>query len=164
MWTAFGDMNVSIHAISAALQLGDPRTAIDTGEALDLARCPRSHRPPHAAEPGSRARLCDAQAGCRSVNLLLAAERLSPQLVRYDARTRDVLTTLLRREHQPSTPNCARSRTAPELSNPHFRAGFPHVAPACQRVSAAFTPLRVLAPVLPTVYPHGRAGDGTGRW
>jgi hypothetical protein len=39
-----------------------------------------------------------------AVNLLLAAERLSPQLVRYDSRTRDVLVLLLRREHQPSTP------------------------------------------------------------
>jgi len=39
-----------------------------------------------------------------AVNLLLAAERLSPQLVRYDRATRDVLTELLRREHRPSTP------------------------------------------------------------
>jgi hypothetical protein len=39
-----------------------------------------------------------------AVNLLLAAERLSPQLVRYDPATRDVLTELLRREHRPSTP------------------------------------------------------------
>jgi len=39
-----------------------------------------------------------------AVNLLLAAERLSPQLVRYDPGTRDVLAELLRREHRPSTP------------------------------------------------------------
>ncbi len=39
-----------------------------------------------------------------AVNLLLAAERLSPQLVRYDQATHDVLTELLRREHRPSTP------------------------------------------------------------
>ena len=38
------------------------------------------------------------------MNMLLAAERLSPDLVRYDARTRDVLGVLLRREHRPSTP------------------------------------------------------------
>jgi len=36
-----------------------------------------------------------------------AARRLSPQLVRYDADPR-VITSLLRREHQPSTPSCAR--------------------------------------------------------
>jgi hypothetical protein len=39
-----------------------------------------------------------------AVNLLLAAERLSLPLVRYDPATHDVLTELLRREHRPSTP------------------------------------------------------------
>jgi hypothetical protein len=35
MGTAFGPVNVAIHAISASLRLGDPRTATETGEALD---------------------------------------------------------------------------------------------------------------------------------
>ena len=39
-----------------------------------------------------------------AVNLLLAAERLSPQLVRCNLVTHEVLTGLLRREHRPSTP------------------------------------------------------------
>jgi transcriptional regulator with XRE-family HTH domain len=105
MGTAFGHVNVSIHAISAALQLGDARTAIETGEALDLAALP-------AGCTGRRTQLhldlarayAMRRQDAAAVNLLLAAERLSPQLVRYDGRTRDVLTTLLRREHQPSTP------------------------------------------------------------
>jgi hypothetical protein len=105
MGTAFGHANVSIHAIAAALQLGDAKTAIETGEALDLAALP-------AACTGRRTQLhldlarayATRRQDAAAVNLLLAAERLSPQLVRYDARTRDVLATLLRREHQPSTP------------------------------------------------------------
>jgi hypothetical protein len=40
MGTAFGPVNVAIHAISASLKLGDPRTAAQTGEALDLAAMP----------------------------------------------------------------------------------------------------------------------------
>lgn len=40
MGTAFGPVNVAIHAISASLRLGDPRTATQTGEALDLAAMP----------------------------------------------------------------------------------------------------------------------------
>jgi hypothetical protein len=40
MGTAFGPVNVAIHAISASLKLGDPRTATETGEALDLAAMP----------------------------------------------------------------------------------------------------------------------------
>ena len=82
-----------------------PRTAIETGEALDLAALP-------AGLTGRRTQLnldlarayAMRRQDAAAVNLLLAAERLSPQLVRYDGRTRDVLTTLLRREHQPSTP------------------------------------------------------------
>jgi transcriptional regulator with XRE-family HTH domain len=103
--TAFGPVNVAIHAVSASLKLGDPRTATQTGEALDLAAMP-------AGLVGRRTQvnldLARAYAMTRkdaaAVNLLLAAERLSPQLVRYDPATRDVLTELLRREHRPSTP------------------------------------------------------------
>jgi hypothetical protein len=105
MGTAFGPVNVAIHAISASLRLGDPRTATETGEALDTAAMP-------AGLVGRRTQvnldLARAYAMCRkdaaAVNLLLAAEGLSPQLVHYDQATRDVLTELLRREHRPSTP------------------------------------------------------------
>ena len=105
MGTAFGPVNVAIHAISASLKLGDPRTATETGEALNLTAMP-------AGLVGRRTQvnldLARAYAMSRkdaaAVNLLLAAERLSPQLVRYDQATRDVLTELLRREHRPSTP------------------------------------------------------------
>ena len=105
MGTAFGPVNVAIHAISTSLRLGDPRTAAQTGEALDTTAMP-------VGLVGRRTQvnldLARAYAMCRkdaaAVNLLLAAERLSPQLVRYDQATRDVLTELLRREHRPSTP------------------------------------------------------------
>ena len=105
MGTAFGPVNVAIHAISASLRVGDPRTATETGEALDPAALP-------AGLVGRRTQvnldLARAYAMTRkdaaAVNLLLAAERLSPQLVRYDPATRGVLTELLRREHRPSTP------------------------------------------------------------
>jgi hypothetical protein len=39
-----------------------------------------------------------------SVNMLLQAERLSPELVRYGGRPRELLTQLLKREHRASTP------------------------------------------------------------
>src|SRR5436305_557183 len=38
--TAFGPVNVAIHAISASLKLGDPRAATEAGEAPDLAPMP----------------------------------------------------------------------------------------------------------------------------
>ena len=105
MGTAFGPVNVAIHAISASLKLGDPRTAAETGEALDLAAM-------SVGLVGRRTQLnldlacayAMTRKDAAAVNLLLAAERLSPQLVRYDPATREVLTGLLRREHRPSTP------------------------------------------------------------
>jgi hypothetical protein len=105
MGTAFGHVNVAMHVISASLQLGDAKTAIETGESLDPASLP-------AGLTGRRTQLglylarayAMRKQDAAAVNLLLAAERLSPQLVRYDGRTREVIISLLRREHQPSTP------------------------------------------------------------
>jgi transcriptional regulator with XRE-family HTH domain len=105
MGTAFGPVNVAIHPISTSLKLSDPRAATQSGEALDIAAMP-------VGLVGRRTQvnldLARAYAMTRkdaaAVNLLLAAERLNPQLVRYDPATRDVLTELLRREHRPSTP------------------------------------------------------------
>jgi hypothetical protein len=105
MGTAFGHVNVSMHAIAIALQLGDPRTAIATGEAIDLDALPAglTGRRTQLSLDLARAYAMRRQ-DAAAVNILLAAELLSPQLVRYDFRTREVLMTLLRREHRPSTP------------------------------------------------------------
>ncbi|GGS79207.1 transcriptional regulator [Planobispora rosea] len=104
-WTAFGPANVTIHEISSAVEAGDARQAIRKSEALnpdDLA----------AGLVGRRAQvhldLARAYALQRkdaaAVNMLLEAERLSPELVRYGSRPRDLLTQLLKREHRASTP------------------------------------------------------------
>ena len=91
--------------MSAALQAGDARTAIETGEALELAALPAglTGRRTQLSLDLARAYAMRKQ-DAAAVNLLLAAERLSPQLVRYDARTREVLMAMLSREHRPSTP------------------------------------------------------------
>lgn len=105
MGTAFGHINVAMHAVSASLQLGDTRAAIQTGESLDPAALPPelTGRRTQLSLDLARAYALRKQ-DAAAVNMLLAAERLSPQLVRYDGRTREVITSLLRREHQPSTP------------------------------------------------------------
>jgi transcriptional regulator with XRE-family HTH domain len=105
MGTAFGPLNVAIHTISTSLRFGDAGTAVQIGESLDTAAMP-------TGLVGRRTQvhldLAHAYAlrhqDAAAVNVLLAAERLSPQLVRYNGRTREVLTQLLHREHRPSTP------------------------------------------------------------
>ena len=105
MGTAFGPANVAIHTMATALQLGDPAAAIRVGESLDS----------RALSPGltgRRTQICLNLArgyairrqDAASVNMLLAAEKISPQLVRFDPVTRDVVASLLHREHRPSTP------------------------------------------------------------
>jgi transcriptional regulator with XRE-family HTH domain len=103
--TAFGPVNVAIHTIAAHLQLGDARTAAETGEAVDITAIPGTlvGRRTQVSLDLARAYAMRRQ-DAAAVNLLLAAERLSPELVRYDKRTREVLAELLRREHRPSTP------------------------------------------------------------
>jgi hypothetical protein len=105
MGTAFGPVNVAIHVMSASARLGDSRTAVSIGESLDATAIP-------AGLIGRRTQvnldLARAYAMRRqdaaAVNTLLAAEQLSPQLVRFDGPTRDVINGLLHREHRASTP------------------------------------------------------------
>jgi hypothetical protein len=104
-WTAFGPTNVRIHQISAAVAFGDAAMAVETGETLDL-----QHLPAGLAGRRSQVSLDLARGYAQqrhdaaAVNMLLDAERAAPQLVRYDAATRDVLALMLRREHRASTP------------------------------------------------------------
>jgi hypothetical protein len=104
-WTAFGPTNVRIHRISAAMAFGDADAAVETGDGLDL-RC----LPAGLAGRRSQVSLDLARAYAQqrhdaaAVNMLLDAERIAPQLARYDSVTHDLLTLLLRREHRASTP------------------------------------------------------------
>ncbi len=103
--TAFGPANTTIHAMGAALALGDARAAVEAGEALDPDALPAgcTGRRTQVHLDLARAYSMRKQ-DAAAVNMLLCAEQLSPDLVRYDAGTRDVLTVLLGREHRPSTP------------------------------------------------------------
>jgi hypothetical protein len=103
--TAFGPVNVAIHTVSCALRLGDGKTAVETGERIDTRTLPpgmtgRRTQIHLDLARGYAIRKQDAAA----VNVLLAAEQLSSQLVRFDPDTRELIVALLRREHRPSTP------------------------------------------------------------
>ncbi|MFI7150805.1 helix-turn-helix domain-containing protein [Nonomuraea sp. NPDC050022] len=104
-WTAFGMTNVAIHEVSAAIEFGDVRRAISTGESLNLSALATGLVGRRAQVHLDLARAYAVQRkDAASVNMLLQAERLSPELVRYGGRPRELLTQLLKREHQASTP------------------------------------------------------------
>lgn len=104
-WSAFGPTNVAIHEISTAVHFGDANHAITRGSTLSL-----GHLGPGLLGRRSQVLLDLARAyslqrkDAAAVNTLLQAERISPELVRYDNRTNKLLTELVRREHRASTP------------------------------------------------------------
>jgi len=104
-WTAFGPTNVALHEVSTAVELGDAGEVVRKGEALDPARFP----------PGLLGRrsqvLIDLARGytqqrkdAAAVNMLLEAERIAPEAVRYQVIVKEMLRELLKREHRASTP------------------------------------------------------------
>jgi transcriptional regulator with XRE-family HTH domain len=104
-WSAFGPTNVVIHEVSVAVAFGDAESALRRVESLDVDRLG-----PGLLGRRTQVLLDLARAyGLRrkdaaAVNTLLDAERVSPELVRYDSRTNELLTELVRREHRASTP------------------------------------------------------------
>ncbi|MCO6005470.1 helix-turn-helix domain-containing protein [Actinoallomurus purpureus] len=104
-WSAFGPTNVVIHEVSTAVAFGDAKLALERGESLDLDRLGPGLRGRRAQVFLDMARAYAQQRkDAAAVNTLLRAERVSPELVRYDQRTNDLLTELVRREHRASTP------------------------------------------------------------
>jgi transcriptional regulator with XRE-family HTH domain len=105
-WSAFGPTNVVIHELSAAVMFGNAKRALELGEPLDLARLGTGLVGRRTQVLLDLARAYGQQhKDAAAVNTLLRAERLSPELVRYDQRTNDLLTELMRREHRASTPD-----------------------------------------------------------
>lgn len=105
MGTAFGPANVAIHTMSVSVRLGDARTAVEIGESLDPGVIPHGLIGRRAQVHLDLARAYSMRRrDAAAVNALLAAERLSPQLIRFNVRTRELITGLLHREHTASTP------------------------------------------------------------
>jgi hypothetical protein len=104
-WTAFGPTNVRIHHVSAAIAFGDASAAVETGETIDIQRLPTALAGRRSQVSLDLARAYAQQRhDAAAVNMLLAAERTAPQLIRYDAATHGLLDLMLRREHRASTP------------------------------------------------------------
>jgi transcriptional regulator with XRE-family HTH domain len=103
--TAFGPVNVAIHTMSASARIGNWATVVSIGESLDTTAIPAGliGRRTQVKLDLARAYAMRRQ-DAAAVNTLLAAEQLSPQLVRFDSATRDVISGLLHREHRASTP------------------------------------------------------------
>lgn len=145
--TAFGPANVALHRLSAELRFGAVGAAVAVGESVDPGAMPRgcAGRRTQLHLDLARAYALRRQ-DTAAVNMLLEAERLSPQLLRHYRPARDTIELLLGREHRPSTPGlrALAQRTGVTLPAPacgcgtrtrmrprrvHRRTGWPGIVP-----------------------------------
>jgi transcriptional regulator with XRE-family HTH domain len=94
LWTAFGPTNVAIHRVSTAMELGDVQVAIALGPDLDTSGIPTERRVRHALEV-SRA-LSTANKRDEALAVLLDAEQVAPEQVRYHYLSRHLVQTWIR--------------------------------------------------------------------
>lgn len=96
MWTAFGPTNVAIHRISTAMELGDVQVAADQGPRVDSSTLPLERRVRHTLEI---ARAYSAlNRTDEALALVLDAEELAPEQVRYHFIPRHLVTTWVRQQ------------------------------------------------------------------
>lgn len=93
--TSFGPTNVSVHRVSAALDLGDVAWVADHGPDVDVTALPTERRITHLTDV-ARALSHLARDG-EALGLLLSAEREAPALVRHSAAVRETVKDLQRR-------------------------------------------------------------------
>jgi transcriptional regulator with XRE-family HTH domain len=104
-FTAFGPTNVALHMVSSAVELGDAADVIRRAEWVDPDRFP-----PGLAGRRSQLYIDLAWAYGQQRNdpavvfSLLEAERIAPEVLRYDPATRDLLRACLRRERRTALP------------------------------------------------------------
>jgi transcriptional regulator with XRE-family HTH domain len=94
MWTAFGPTNVAIHRVSTAMELGDVQIALAQGPRIDTSALPIERRVRHTLEV-ARAFAARNQLD-EALTLVLDAEELAPEQVRYHFVSRQLVTKWIR--------------------------------------------------------------------
>lgn len=95
-WTAFGPTNVAAHAVTIAVELGDPSYALQQADRVRVSRLPVAERRAHHLLDVAR-----AHGQCRqdteAVQLILGAEKLASEEVRLLPATRELIADILHR-------------------------------------------------------------------
>jgi len=99
IWTAFGPTNVAIHRVCVAYELGDIQRAISIGPSLDTSGLPIERRVRHAIEV-ARA-LARYNKVDDALQMLLSAEQIASDQVRYHQLSRLLVRELLSRPRPP---------------------------------------------------------------
>ncbi len=94
MWTSFGPTNVAIHRVAIAAELGDMQIAADLGPQVDPSALPVERRVRHALEVARALSAWNRRD--QALALLLDAEKLAPEQVRYHFLSRQLVLTWIR--------------------------------------------------------------------
>jgi hypothetical protein len=94
VWTSFGPTNVAIHRVATAAELGDMQVAVDLGPQVDASALPVERRARHALEV-ARA-LSSWNRRDQALTVLLNAELLAPEQVRYHFLSRQLVLGWIR--------------------------------------------------------------------
>ena len=94
VWTSFGPTNVAIHRVATAAELGDLQVAVDLGPQVDASTLPVERQVRHALEV-ARA-LSSWNRRDQALAVLLDAERLAPEQVRYHFLSRQLVLGWIR--------------------------------------------------------------------
>lgn len=101
--TAFCPTNVAFHEINAAYDSGDPVEALRLTDQTDFGGLPFPGRQARTWLDVARSHGLRRNDGS-AVGVLLEAERVAPERMRYDRSAHDLVAVLLRRERKSATP------------------------------------------------------------
>jgi transcriptional regulator with XRE-family HTH domain len=96
MWTSFGPTNVAIHRVATAAELGDMQVAADLDPQLDTSALTTERRVRHALQVARALSTRNRQD--QALDVLLDAEQLAPEQVRYHFLSRQLVLTWVRNQ------------------------------------------------------------------
>src|SRR5664279_1174053 len=96
VWTAFGPTNVAIHRVATSMELGDVQIAVDSGPRIDTTPLPTERRVRHALEVARALSAWNRRD--EALDMLLDAELVAPEQVRYHYISRQLVLTWIRQQ------------------------------------------------------------------
>lgn len=96
VWTSFGPTNVAIHRVSTAAELGDMQVAVDLGPQVDVSALPIERQVRHQLEVARALSAWNRRDDALAV--VLAAEKLAPEQVRYHFLSRQLVLHWVRNQ------------------------------------------------------------------
>lgn len=105
LYTIFGPTNLAIHGVQIAAELGDGREVVRRAGRVDPDRLPRAllERRSHFLIDVARGHAQQVE-DAAAVAVLVDADRLAPEEVRFNPAVVDLVALLLRRERRNTTP------------------------------------------------------------